>query len=141
MFVEQRSIFNEAATAAWNFDRDLCSSSSFLYLDVPISMIEDDRKRIRFRGQTVAPNSGESSSGLVSDRVPRLPGFFKSRSTRISVACKLHFITRYRRPRPQRVYRLDLPIGPKLAVFLLHFSRSPSITSAAPIVRTALVNK
>lgn len=93
-------MFNEAtAVAVRNFNRDICSSSSFLYLDVPISMIENDRKRIRFRGQTVAPNSGESSSGLVSYRVPRLSGFFMSRSTRISVACKLHFITRYRWPR------------------------------------------
>lgn len=75
--------------------------------DLPILTIEDDRKRIRFRGRTVAPNSMESSSGLVSDRVPRLQRAHRS-TARISVACKLHFITCYPRAALPRVYRPDL---------------------------------
>lgn len=54
-------------------------------------MIGDDRKRIRPRGRTVAPNSMESSSGLVSPHRVAQP----RSNTRISVACKLRFITCY----------------------------------------------
>lgn len=75
----------------------LFSPWSFQRADVPISMIEDDRKRICFRGRTMAPNSMESSSGLVSDQVPWYPRGAPCHrfTTRISVACKLHFITCY----------------------------------------------
>lgn len=64
----------------------------FIGADAPIStMIGDDRKRIRSRGRTVAPNSMESSSGLVSPHRVARP----RPNARISVACKLRFITCY----------------------------------------------